>query len=337
MIMSMIEEMSNQVGKCNEVNEENKTVYESLTDELERYKEQIKFFEERQKFDLNDKEKYIDGQLREVIFDRNAKVAYFQNQIHTLKLQLSATVESHKNLSTTIDVLKKESKAKEDKYLEEIIDLEKKKKALDNVVYKMGQSTQTMHMLTKPQVFYDESHKTTLGYQKPSNSSQTKVTSLYCGHTIVKLHDTLFVMDIEETLILAEESRLKMHAKQNDPISKDKKVNIAPIDYAALNKLFEHFVPQKQLFVEQAFWLPISHPVSKTLPVQPKPVLKEIHGELPIISLVKDSCNKMRSHVNKFDEVITVRTKVTGQNKGTWGFEHIRKAYEKDVKPFVKL
>ncbi|GJT15810.1 hypothetical protein Tco_0874516 [Tanacetum coccineum] len=96
MIMFMIKDMSYQVAKCNEVNKEkNKIVNESLTTELERYKEQIKYFEERKKFDLNDKEKYIDGQLRE------------------------------------------ESKAKEDKYLEEIIDLEKKNKALDNVVYKM--------------------------------------------------------------------------------------------------------------------------------------------------------------------------------------------------------
>ncbi|GKB56705.1 hypothetical protein Tco_0912891 [Tanacetum coccineum] len=148
--------------------------------------------------------------------------------------------------------------------------------------------------------------------------SQRKVPALYCGQTIVKKHDALSVMDTEETLILAEESRLKMHAKQNNPIAKDKKVNIAPIDYAALNKLSEHFVkhflPQKQLSTEQAFWLPILKPVSET---PPEPVLKEIPCELPTISLVKDSFNKMRSHVNKFDEVITVCTKVTGQNEGT--------------------
>ncbi|GKE01706.1 hypothetical protein Tco_1389689, partial [Tanacetum coccineum] len=301
MIMFVIKEMSYQVAKCNEVNkEENKIVNESLTTELKRYKEQIKNFEERKKFDLNDKEKDINGQLRE------------------------------------------ESKAKEDKYLEEIIDLEKKNKALDNVVYKMGQSTQTMHMLTKPQVFYDECHKTTLGYQNPLYLSQAQINvlSLYFGHTIVKQQDALSVMDTEETLILAEESRLKMHAKQNDLIEKDKKVNNAPIDYATLNKLFEHFVkhfvPQKQLSVEQASWLLISKPVYETLPVQPEPVLKEIPRELPIISLVKDSFNKMRSHVNNFDKVITVCTKVTSQNQGSWGFEHIRGAYKKDVKPFVK-
>ncbi|GKD85534.1 hypothetical protein Tco_1356688, partial [Tanacetum coccineum] len=64
MIMFVIEEMSNHVAKCNEVDKVNKTVNESLTTELERYKEQIKLFEERKQFDLNDKEKYIDSQLR---------------------------------------------------------------------------------------------------------------------------------------------------------------------------------------------------------------------------------------------------------------------------------
>ncbi|GKD77738.1 hypothetical protein Tco_1340359 [Tanacetum coccineum] len=195
-----------------EVKKENKIVNESLTVELERYKEQINFFEERQKVDLNDREKYIDSQMRGVIVDRNAKFPDFQNQIHTLKQQLSATVKSHKTLSTTVDVLKKESKAKEDKHLKEITDLEKKKKALDIV---------------------------------------------------------------------------KDHAKLNDPIAKDKKVNIVPIDYAALNKLSKHFVkyfvPQKQLYVEQALWLPISKPVSEIPPVQPEPVLKEIPRELPTI------------------------------------------------------
>ncbi|GJZ09647.1 hypothetical protein Tco_0543930, partial [Tanacetum coccineum] len=106
---------------------------------------------------------------------------------------------------------------KEDKYMGEIIDLQNKKKDLDNVVYKMGQSTQTMHMLTKHQVFYDEAHKTVLGYQNPFYLAQArrKVHALYDGHTIMNTHDALFVPKSEETLILAEESRLKMLAKQN--------------------------------------------------------------------------------------------------------------------------
>nr|GEV24140.1 hypothetical protein [Tanacetum cinerariifolium] len=73
MIMVVIEEMSNEVAKCNAVNQENKTVNESLTAELERYKEHVKIFEERHKFDLKDSKKYIDSQMRGIIVDRNAK------------------------------------------------------------------------------------------------------------------------------------------------------------------------------------------------------------------------------------------------------------------------
>ncbi|GKB26684.1 hypothetical protein Tco_0866085 [Tanacetum coccineum] len=219
LLMSVIEEMSCEVAKCNKVQQENIVVNETLTVELERYKEQV-------------------------IVDKNAKVADFEKQIHSLKLQLNATVESHKTLSTTVECLKKESKKKEDKYLDEVIDLQKKNKALDNVVYKMGQSTQTMYMLTKPQAFYDETHKTTLGYKNPFYLSQAqwKVPALYDGNTIVKTHVALFVTDSEETLELTEESRLKILAKQNDPSLKEKKVNNASIDYVALNKLSDQLL-----------------------------------------------------------------------------------------------
>ncbi|GJZ71406.1 retrovirus-related pol polyprotein from transposon TNT 1-94 [Tanacetum coccineum] len=118
LLMSVIEEISSQVAKCNKLQQENIVVNETLTVELERYKEQVKLLEQGQKFDLNDREKYIDGQLRHFIVDRNVKVTDFEKQIHSLKLQINATVKSHKALSTTVECLKKESKKKEDKYLE---------------------------------------------------------------------------------------------------------------------------------------------------------------------------------------------------------------------------
>nr|GEU35858.1 hypothetical protein [Tanacetum cinerariifolium] len=55
LLMCVIEEMSSQVIKCNKVQQENINVNETLTAELERYKEQVKLFEQRQKFDLNDR------------------------------------------------------------------------------------------------------------------------------------------------------------------------------------------------------------------------------------------------------------------------------------------
>ncbi|GJT89307.1 hypothetical protein Tco_1071024 [Tanacetum coccineum] len=52
--------------------------------------------------------------------------------------------------------------------------------------------------------------------------------------------------------------------------------------------------------------------------------------------MVKQNILKAKSYLDNFDKVIKVRTKVTGQNEGTRGFEHIRGAFKKDVIPFVK-
>ncbi|GKC15201.1 hypothetical protein Tco_1011983 [Tanacetum coccineum] len=127
-IMSVFEEITNQVAKCNAESIQNKIVNESLTAKLERYKERVRRFEERQKVDLNDHEKYIESQMNDMILNKNAKFVAFQKEIDTLKFSLSKHVKENKFLMTTIDVLKKQTKEKEDKYNEEVIDLEKQKK-----------------------------------------------------------------------------------------------------------------------------------------------------------------------------------------------------------------
>ncbi|GKB67171.1 hypothetical protein Tco_0928583 [Tanacetum coccineum] len=55
LLTAVIEEMFSQVAKCNKVQQENLIVHETLTAELQRYKEQLKLFEQRQKFELNDR------------------------------------------------------------------------------------------------------------------------------------------------------------------------------------------------------------------------------------------------------------------------------------------
>ncbi|GJX15317.1 hypothetical protein Tco_0216149 [Tanacetum coccineum] len=119
---------------------------------------------------------------------------------------------------------------------------------------------------------------------KIKKSTLRKQPALYYGHTIVKKHDALYVIDFEVTLELAEATRLKMSEKQNDPIVKEKRVNIKLIGYGSLNELYKHFVPKKQLSTKQAFWLPISKTVSEqTSSVQPKSVRIDIPREMPTI------------------------------------------------------
>ncbi|GJX17914.1 hypothetical protein Tco_0218746 [Tanacetum coccineum] len=82
--------------------------------------------------------------------------------------------------------------------------------------------------------------------------------------------------------------------------------------------------------------LPISKTVYEIPPVQPEPVQKDLPRQLPSTSMVKQKLLKAKSHLDNFNKVIKVRTKVTRKNEGTWGFEHIRGAFEKDVIPFFK-
>nr|GEW12473.1 ribonuclease H-like domain-containing protein [Tanacetum cinerariifolium] len=53
MILYMFEQLLNQVTNCNKVNKDNLMANESLSAELERYKEHVKLLEERQNVDLN--------------------------------------------------------------------------------------------------------------------------------------------------------------------------------------------------------------------------------------------------------------------------------------------
>ncbi|GJY67313.1 hypothetical protein Tco_0469551 [Tanacetum coccineum] len=166
-----------------------------------------------------------------------------KQQIDSLEQKFSNQIKEKESLLQTFIDFKNESKEKESRYIDKEIDLEKKIKKLDNIVYKVGQSAQTVHMLTKPQVFYDDTKKQALSYQ---NSFYLKKAHrikriLYDGSVISSQHVASPVIDDEETLSLEEVSRSKMLAKQNDLMSKEKKVNTTPINYVKLNRLSEDF------------------------------------------------------------------------------------------------
>ncbi|GJR39845.1 hypothetical protein Tco_1215529 [Tanacetum coccineum] len=77
----------------------------------------------------------------------------------------------------------------------------KKVKELDNIVCKMGQSAQTVDMLTKPQVFYDNNLKQALGFQNPFylKKAQQIRPMLYDGYVIAKETNVISIADSEET------------------------------------------------------------------------------------------------------------------------------------------
>ncbi|GKB78050.1 hypothetical protein Tco_0944945 [Tanacetum coccineum] len=173
---------------------------ESLTVALERYKERVKTFEQRLNIDLSTREKMIDSQMDDMIKEKLA----LKQQIDSLKQNLSNQIKEKESLLQTFTVFKNESKEKESKYMDKEIDLEKKIKELDNIVYKVDQSAQTVHMLTKPKVFYDDTHKQAIGYQNLFylKKAQRIKPTLYDGSVISSQHAASLVIDDEETLIL---------------------------------------------------------------------------------------------------------------------------------------
>ncbi|GKA41277.1 hypothetical protein Tco_0733870 [Tanacetum coccineum] len=112
-----------EATQCVSANEQNKVVNASLTAELARYKEQVEL------------------------------------ELHSVKLQLNSTINHNKSMVAEVTSLKKDFKQKENKYLEEFLDMKALKEKVKDRLFKQDQSLQTVHMLCKPKPHYDEQRK----------------------------------------------------------------------------------------------------------------------------------------------------------------------------------
>ncbi|GJT07393.1 hypothetical protein Tco_0841855 [Tanacetum coccineum] len=155
---------------------------------------QVKVLKEGQNVDLKDKYNVSDSCKQSVEIDR-------------LKQILSEHVKEKESLMQTITLLKNNFKKEESRNINREIALEKKIKQLDNIVFKRDQLAQTVHMLTKPQFFYDHTTKQALSFQNPFylKKAQQLEPKLYDGN-VIKNTSAIVIPDSEETLMLTEES-----------------------------------------------------------------------------------------------------------------------------------
>ncbi|GJY03087.1 retrovirus-related pol polyprotein from transposon TNT 1-94 [Tanacetum coccineum] len=298
LILSVIEQLKTQVINCTKINLDNKSVNDTLTAELERYKEQFKVLKEGQNVDLKSRDNFLDSCEQSVKIDH-------------LKRILSEHLKEKESLMQTVTLLKNDFKKEESRNIDREIALEKKIKQLDNIVYKRDQSAQTVHMLTKPQFFYDHATKQALGFQNHFylKKAQQLEPKLYDGN-VINSTSAIVILDSEETLMLAEESRLKMLLKQHDPMVLEKKVNTIPVDY-------DNFMNSSD-----------PSPYCRTTKL-------EVPKELPKVSMVNTSLKKLKHHLAGFDVVVKERTTATAITKGSWGFEHIKACFRDEIIPFA--
>ncbi|GJY18294.1 hypothetical protein Tco_0389785 [Tanacetum coccineum] len=190
--------------------------------ELARYKNQVKCFEiSQEKYDKLERcyqksvyqEQCLTKNINALHLSSGKQITALNDKISNLNKQLSKKKETVSSLQEEKKRLKSDFKICKDEFLDKHIQLENKIKELDNILVKTGQSIQTMHMLSsKPNSFYHIEQKMALGYQNPFylKQAQQKQQSLYNGKVLLEKHDPPIVYDSEETLELAQESRLKM-------------------------------------------------------------------------------------------------------------------------------
>ncbi|GJU06395.1 retrovirus-related pol polyprotein from transposon TNT 1-94 [Tanacetum coccineum] len=185
----------------------------------------------------------------------------------------------------------------EDKYLDDILNLEAKVKTNENVVIIMSQYVQALFMLgPKPLLFYDPKLKHALGYENPymlkkAIAHNPKLYDASCFNSS-KMH--MNVCDTEEILEDATKSQIKMENKLKDPIAIEKKQNFHPIDYKKLNALYKTFVPQVELSAEQKYFSSVSmtfgtssHASTSSSPLATMPKSKEGKTTMNVFELME--------------------------------------------------
>ncbi|GJT40072.1 retrovirus-related pol polyprotein from transposon TNT 1-94, partial [Tanacetum coccineum] len=222
LILSVIEQLKTQVVNCTKINLDNKSVNDTLTAELERYKEQVKVLKEGQNVDL---------------------------------------IKSNDHISDLITLLKNDFKKEESRNIDREIALEKKIKQLDNIL-------------------------------EPK---------LYNGN-VIKNTSAIVIPNSKETLMLAEESNLKMLLKQQDPMVLEKKNYMNSLD------------PSPSC----------------------RPTNVEVPKELLKVSMVNTSLKKLKHQLASFDVVVKERTTTTAITEGSWGFEHTKACSRDEIIRFVK-
>ncbi|GJW23902.1 hypothetical protein Tco_0037713 [Tanacetum coccineum] len=120
LILSVIEQLKTQVVNCTKINLDNKSVNDTLTAELERYKEQVKVLKDGQNVDLKSKDNVLDSCAQFVEIDH-------------LKQTFLEHLKEKEYLMQTVTLLKNDLKKEESRNINREITLEKRIKQLDNI------------------------------------------------------------------------------------------------------------------------------------------------------------------------------------------------------------
>nr|GEZ38531.1 hypothetical protein [Tanacetum cinerariifolium] len=219
--------------------------------------------------------------LNQTISEMKNKLSAYQQTISIMLQQKEAQIKLYKT--------------RKDNELDKVIALENKVKVLDNIVYKTGQSVQTMNMLN---------NKCRTSFAKPEclKKAQRANSRLY---DICCYNDNLALMsapDSDDVIRLEKESRSKLSDL------------IKPFNYDKLNNLYDLFVPQREKSSEQRYFLERSR-LSHT-PVNNRNPKESFHKQTTLLQKRMDESipwdKKFKSSIELFKIKSSVDTIIDG-------------------------
>ncbi|GJT67108.1 hypothetical protein Tco_1018588 [Tanacetum coccineum] len=208
----------------------------TLTSQLELYKKRVRVLENI-KGDNNYLNEFLEADRKAKHFNQQAQSQFIRDQdiIRDLKQQrdkLDLAVidykrqkEEYQKTQTIFNLKHRVTNERIKNILNDILLVTSKNKDLTNVV---GFENKVSYVLSQ---------------------AYAKILKLYRAYELRDENEQLHVFDSEDTLEDAEKSQLKMNEFQKD--EKVLELKIKPIDYKKLNKLYDDFVPQKELSADK--------------------------------------------------------------------------------------
>ncbi|GJV96604.1 hypothetical protein Tco_1548181 [Tanacetum coccineum] len=175
LILSVIEQLKTQVVNCTKINLDNKSVNDTLTTELERYKAQVKVLKEGQNVDLKSKDNVSDSCEQSIEIDR-------------LKQTLSEHVKEKESLMQTITLLKNDFKKEESRNIDREIALVKKIKSCFQNPFNLKQAQQL-----EPKLYDGNVIKNTSAIVIPDSEETLVLAKESRPKMLLKQHDPIML------------------------------------------------------------------------------------------------------------------------------------------------
>nr|GEU49542.1 integrase, catalytic region, zinc finger, CCHC-type, peptidase aspartic, catalytic [Tanacetum cinerariifolium] len=235
LLASLIEKLKCEIGESKNHNKfletSNKVLIEKLKGEIEDFKNKNKSLESS-----NNYFKEANNRLSETT---NLLYTDYKNSEAELSRQMKEKLSAHQE---TISILSQQKEAqiklyktREDKELDKVIELEQKVKVLDNIVYKTGQSVQTINMLNNKCQTSFAKHE----FLKKAQRENPRLYDIGCYNDNLAL---MLAPDSDKVIFLEKESRSKLSDL------------IRPFDYDKLNNIYDLFVLQREKSSEQRYF-----------------------------------------------------------------------------------